>query len=54
MSSKAPGLPRINMAWSKIKPPLVLQRPCGKAVKWSYRGQNEDEIFNGLHRERGK
>lgn len=53
-SSKASGPPRTNMARSKIKPPRVLQRPCGKAIKWSYRGHNGDEIFNGLHRERGK
>lgn len=54
VSSKAPKSPRTNMARSKIKPPRVLQRPCGKVIKWSYRGQNEDEIFNGLHREWGK
>lgn len=54
MSSKASGPPRTNMARSKIKPPRVLQRPCGKSIKWSYRGQNGDEIFNGLDRERDK
>lgn len=48
------GPPRTNMARSKIKPPRVLQRPCGKPIKWSYRGQNGDEIFNGLHREGDK
>lgn len=52
VSSKASGPPRTNMARSKIKPPRVLQRPCGKAIKWSYRGQKGDEIFNGLHREK--
>lgn len=54
VSSTAARPPRTNMARSKIKPPRVLQRPCGKAIKWSYRGHNGDEIFNGLHRERDK
>lgn len=52
--SKALRPPRTNMARSKIKPPRALQRPCGKVIKWSYRGQSGDETFNGLHRRKGK